>query len=263
MDIGVRNICFRTRTIEEGLDQAAELGLTAVQLAPQRLGLDDWSAAKASQLRTALESRGLRLTGLSAGPNLVDPARSEQSLAAFEQILRAAAELGAPAITGEVKAVPPGVSPAVCWETCVANVGRVAVRAEELGVVYGVEPGPHCLLNSTDRLELLLDAVDSPGLGVNLDPANLNSAGSDPIEATRRVGSRIVHTHAKDSHREADGAFSETALGEGDVDFPAWLAALAEVGYDGVLCLEREAGPDPMGDVRAGVERLRGWLGGS
>jgi len=49
----------------------------------------------------------------------------------------------------------------------------------------------------------------------------------------------------------------ELPLGEGDVDFPAWLAALHEIGYQGFLTIEREVGEDPETDIRKAVEYLK------
>ena len=43
--------------------------------------------------------------------------------------------------------------------------------------------------------------------------------------------------------------FKEVAVGTGDVDFPAYIAALKKVGYDGYLTIERETGADPETDI--------------
>ena len=88
----------------------------------------------------------------------------------------------------------------------------------------------------------------------------------------------IVHTHAKDGVMIkktdpqviydffADGGiedlrlsdyFLETPLGEGHVDFDAYLNALREIGFNGYLTIEREAGPDPVTDVRIAMDLLR------
>ena len=58
---------------------------------------------------------------------------------------------------------------------------------------------------------------------------------------------------AKDGLR-GDG---EVPLGEGDVDFPRYVAALDEVGYDGFLTIEREAGGNPVGDIERAARYLR------
>jgi sugar phosphate isomerase/epimerase len=50
--------------------------------------------------------------------------------------------------------------------------------------------------------------------------------------------------------------FIETPLGQGDVDFAPYLAALEEVGYRGFLTIEREVGDDPAKDIGLAKEHL-------
>ena len=43
--------------------------------------------------------------------------------------------------------------------------------------------------------------------------------------------------------------FKEVPLGEGQVDWPKYIAALREIGFDGFLTIERECGDDPQADI--------------
>ena len=45
-------------------------------------------------------------------------------------------------------------------------------------------------------------------------------------------------------------AFQEVPLGTGQVDFPAYLKALEDIGYTGFLTIERECGEDPAKDIK-------------
>jgi len=91
-----------------------------------------------------------------------------------------------------------------------------------------------------------------------------------------------VHTHAKDGIRLAesdpnyiyqcfaegvpenfhmDQYFKEVPLGQGSVDFEAYIKALKEIGYKGYLTIEREVGENPVKDIKDAVrflQRLRG-----
>ena len=94
--------------------------------------------------------------------------------------------------------------------------------------------------------------------------------GQDPVEAVYILRDYIVHTHLKDGRRLkvsdpveiyrsfAEGGiealnvadyFIETPVGEGDVDFKAYIAALKDIGYNGFLTIERETGADPSADI--------------
>ena len=92
--------------------------------------------------------------------------------------------------------------------------------------------------------------------------------GDDPVTAVHNLKDYIVHTHAKDGvmlqktnpefiyrvtpmPEELLGIrfFKEVALGDGGVDFTAYLKALDEIGYRGFLTIEREVGEDPAADI--------------
>jgi len=147
--------------------------------------------------------------------------------------------------------------------------------AASRGVTFAIETGPELALT----LKGFLDAVNSRGIGVNMDPANLVMVtGDDPVQAVRTLGRYIVHTHAKDgvklgpcdpvqvynafADHNVEGLdfgklFDEVPLGEGAVKWDEYLAALKEIGYRGFLTIEREVGNDPAADIRRAVEFLR------
>ena len=55
----------------------------------------------------------------------------------------------------------------------------------------------------------------------------------------------------------ACAGFKEVPLGEGEVDWDAYLGALREVGFDGFLTIERECGADPTADIKTAVAFLK------
>ena len=88
----------------------------------------------------------------------------------------------------------------------------------------------------------------------------------------------IVHTHAKDGVKLgacdpefvfdcfakgdieavlALDSFQEVPLGEGQVNFPAYLCALKDIWYDGFLTVERECGDKPEADIKMAVNYLK------
>ena len=103
--------------------------------------------------------------------------------------------------------------------------------------------------------------------------------GQDAVEAVKMLKDYIVHTHAKDGimldpnqkpedvyHAFAVGGvdalnackgFKEVPLGEGQVDWDAYIAALKEIGYDGFLTIERECGDNPENDITLAASFLK------
>ena len=111
---------------------------------------------------------------------------------------------------------------------------------------------------------------------MNLGNELRHGHGDDPVAAVHTLKNYIVHTHAKDGRRlfykdpelvygiaadqdvVTDHSFIELPLGEGDVDFPKYLKALTDIGYQGFLTIEREVGEDPVKDIRGAVSFLKG-----
>jgi len=228
-------------------------------VAPSENGIVNWSASEQREFGEKVRLMGLAISATSGGPNLVDPSVADESVEKFKAFLQLAMNVGAGLVCAEVKAVPEGLSVDDAWKRCVASVKAVCEYAADIGARYAVEPGPHCLVRDGATIMRLIESVDHPCLGVNYDPANVNSAGADPVADARLVSNHIFHTHAKDSVRTADG-YRETVLGEGDVDFDALVQVYSEAGYDGWLCIEREASTRTDDDLRRSREFLAGVL---
>ena len=183
-----------------------------------------------------------------------------------------AKELGSDIVTTHIGVVPSDPSHpryAVMQDAC----RTLAEFADGMGSHFALETGPE----PATVLRRFLDSLGSHGVAVNLDPANLVMVvGDDPVGAVRILKEYIVHTHAKDgvmvqktnpeyiygvtpTPEDVRGAvfYRELPLGEGKVGFPAYLAALEEVGYRGFLTIEREAGDDPVKDIGDAAAFLR------
>ena len=108
-----------------------------------------------------------------------------------------------------------------------------------------------------ETMAMFLRGLDRPNVGVNLDPANLILyAKGEPIAAIRALGPWIRQCHMKDAvHTKTPGTWGEEVrLGTGEIDWKVFLRTLDEVKFAGNLCIEREAGKDRVGDIRAARE---------
>ena len=136
----------------------------------------------------------------------------------------------------------------------------LADEAARRGITLLMETGQE----TAECLRELLEDLNHPALGVNFDPANMILYGKgDPVAAVRTLGPWIRHVHVKDAIRtKQPGTWgSEVPWGEGEVGTTAFLDALKEVGFVGVLAIEREAGNNRLGDIRLAAERLAGYGG--
>ena len=112
---------------------------------------------------------------------------------------------------------------------------------------------------SAETLAHALDALGDPTIGVNFDPANMILYGmGDPVTAVRTLAPRIAQVHIKDAlpTKVAGTWGSEVRAGTGAVDWTEFFAALSHVPATIRHAIEREAGDNRVGDIRAAVEML-------
>lgn len=281
MKIGVLSESFRLPMLQ-AVDQAAALGLDGLQIyaVGEELDCGRCNPGTVRELRRHIESKGLcvsavcgDLGGHGFAIEQDNPAKIETS----RRIVDLALELSTHVITTHIGVIPQDTGCrryAVMQQAC----ARLSEYAKSVGAVFAIETGPE----KAETLRRFLDSLPQGGIGVNMDPANLVMVtDDDPVQAVRTLAPYIVHTHAKDGRRLrpsdpqtvydffAEGGigdlrleeyFIETPLGGGDVDFPAYLNALREIGYDGFLTIEREVGKDPAADILHARDFLRQYL---
>jgi len=250
--IGVMIESFRLG-VKPGIEKAAAIGsdgfqiyVTKGEMAPENM---DKSARR--EFREFVADKGLVISALCAdyGWGFLDPEKNPELVEKSKRCVDLAVDLGTDVITTHVGTLPddtgdPG------YQACKEAVSELGAYAAEKGVSFATETGPE----SPEALKEFLDAVNSPGIKVNYDPANFCMKGFDQLGGVEVLKDYIVHTHAKDG---LTNQRKEVPLGEGDVDFPKWIALLDKIGYDGFLTIEREVGDDPVSDIVKAVQFLR------
>jgi L-ribulose-5-phosphate 3-epimerase len=132
---------------------------------------------------------------------------------------------------------------------------------------YGAQHGQSFVLETgqepADVLLTFLRDVERTNIGINFDPANMIMYGTgDPIQALGVLAQHVVSVHCKDGvwpPKGVAGALgSERPLGSGDVGMPQFIAKLKQVGYTGILSIEREIEDEEQkkADMRAAVKLL-------
>ena len=82
-------------------------------------------------------------------------------------------------------------------------------------------------------------------------------------DALKRLLPRIVQCHIKDAvETTTPGTWgTKMPVGAGDVDWRAFLDALAAQGFSGNLIIEREGGANRGGDVPTAIDHLSKLMG--
>lgn len=117
---------------------------------------------------------------------------------------------------------------------------EIAAQIQDLKSVFVLEPlnryEQHFPRTVADGVEIA-GQVQSRNIGVLADFFHMNIEEAN-IEATLRdFAGKYHHVHLADSNRLLPG--------QGHLDFPRYIRALVETGYDGVMALECGIGGDP------------------
>jgi len=263
--IGVITDSFRL-DFKSAVKKAAEVGAQGIQpyaTDGTELAYSNMTSAKIAELRTIVADNGLCFSALCGdfgkgfSSKEENPLRIEKS----KQIIDLALALGANIVTTHVGVIPQDKN---CEKyQLMLEAGRqLAEYAASNKAYFALETGLESAQAMRDYLDLL-----PKGIAVNYDPANLVMvAADDPVQGVYTLKDYIVHTHAKDGIQIKKATdvercvYKELPLGQGDVPFDPYLAALADIGYNGFLTIEREVGENPEADIKMAVGFLKGKM---
>lgn len=275
--VGVIINSFRT-DIPTAVKKAAECGAQGIQVYATRGEMSPLELVgnKRKEFLDLVKSNGLVISALCGdlgGGGFIHKDLNRERVDFSKKILDLAKELETDVVTTHIGVVPDDPNHdryKIMQEACF----ELAEYADSIDAHFAVETGPETSL----VLKGFLDSLNSTGVGVNLDPANLVMVtGDDPVQAVHNLKKYIVHTHAKDGKQifykdpeivygikkdviVTEDSFIEVPLGEGSVDWPNYLKALEDIGFDGFLTIEREVGDNPEKDIRTAVDFLNNLM---
>ena len=242
-------------TLAEACDRIAATGYTGVEVladVPHAYPLR-FEDREARRLRERLDSLGLAPVALNGNtamgywdpvpeeltfePSLVsgDEARREARIRIIEAALALAATVGAPVVpitTGRPLSDEPA---AVLRARLLEGLERVLRAADLAGVDLAIECEPGQFIETSANLKKLLDEVDHPRLGANLDIGHAVCVGEDPADSVRLLAPHLKHLHLEDIK---DRVHHHLIPSLGDIDFAAVRRALDEISYAGAAAVE-------------------------
>ena len=231
---------LRERPVAEALATLAACGFTKVDLwgRPPHFSADPAEVDPAA-VEAAAAAAGVRIANLGSYPGaaFASDSAAEQQAALDEMTatIDLAVRFGARSIrvrpgTGEDPAVIARIAPLF---------RESAAYAEARGIALGMENHQGSLAGLPDACVELCERVGSKHFGILYEPCNLLHGGVDYRAVFDRFAPWIVHVHVKDG-AVADGVFTRTHLGEGDIDYAWVVESLERLGYDGDYALEYE-----------------------
>lgn len=126
------------------------------------------------------------------------------------------------------------------WELAIDAYKHLGAIAEKGGARIAFETHNCYLHDLATPTKKLLDMIDSPAVGANVDMGNivLNVNGETLENALEILNSKIYYIHLKNMIKLPGGGFLGTGMGDGCINNRAFLRILHEQGYAGIVCLE-------------------------
>ncbi|MFC9174305.1 MULTISPECIES: sugar phosphate isomerase/epimerase family protein [Streptomyces] len=249
--------------LDDALGLLADLGYDGVGLTLDHMHLDPLApglAERTREVRRRLTSLGLRVTVETGaryvldprrkhGPSLLDPdpeARAART-ALLVRAVDVAAELGAHAVHCFSGITPPATSTDTAWKRLTEAITPVLDAADRSGIPIAVEPEPgHLLATLADFHHLRALLGDPAPLGLTLDIGHCQCLEeASPVQCVQDSAPWLRHVQIEDMRR---GVHEHLPFGDGEIDFPPVLAALAAADYQGLTVVElprhSHAGPE-------------------
>ena len=268
--LGVIHYNWPDFSFEDFLRFAADNGYGYVEL----MSTDIWQSGQydgdlkqmreaAQKVRREVENHNLKVSALGAGNDFaqLDSDAIKHQVARMKTVCELARELGEETVVrsegGAYKDEIPEGDDKV-WDAMHECFARCVPFLDELGVSLAIDN--HGLVtNEGDKFIALLNRLDHPRLGSNLDTMNFRWWGNN-IETCNRyyeqLAACVLHVHLKDGFDSREN-YKGQALGEGEVDLQHAVNVLNAVNYNGVYAAEYE-GPEAEGGV--GYAKCAQWM---
>ncbi|WP_404365788.1 hydroxypyruvate isomerase [Marinobacter sp.] len=180
------------------------------------------------------------------------PERTGEFRDGVTQAIQYAEALGCARVNCLAGLRPPTLSFDRAWETLVDNVSWAAEQCRGAGVDLLVEAinsrvdMPGFLLDRSDRVIELIEAVDASNLGFQYDIYHMQIMEGDLIRTMERLLPHIGHIQFADNPGRHEP-------GTGEINFPRVFHALDAMGYEGWASAEYH----PLNSTRSGLSWLK------
>lgn len=140
------------------------------------------------------------------------------------------------------------------WKNTAETFKKVGAECEKIGMKLAFETHMVYIHDTPKPARKLVDMIDSPAVGVNMDYGNTVYFINIPtVEETIDIyGDKLFYTHLKNSSSIGGNRFP-TALSDGEINHRLYLKKLADVGYNGPIGIEAPRGGDRQWFVRQDI----------
>jgi sugar phosphate isomerase/epimerase len=233
------------------IDYCADLGCEGAELTsyyfPKQL-----SDAYLLKIKRHAFMRGVAISGTAVGNRFTDlpgPARTEQ-IAHVNQWIDRAATMGAAHIRVFAGNAPKQGSWKEAVARCIEGLKSCCDYAAKKGVFLGIE-NHGGIVAEADPLIEIVESIDSPWLGINLDTGNFHT--DDPYGDIAKCAPYAVNVQLKVE-------IAPRGKSKSPSDLSRLIHILRGANYQGFVVLEYEAAEDPWKAIPKHVETLKPLL---
>lgn len=246
--------------LEQSIAKTAELGYEGVEIMGKRphLSVLDYSLEDCQRIGDLIEKHQLKVAAVAGYTNFTGGMDSpevpfvEMQVDYVDQLAQRAALLGGDLVRIFSSYERDDVPFARQWQVTIDAIRQCADRAAIHGVKIGIQ-NHHDIGVDTRALEQLLVEVDRSNVVAMFDCWSIHLRGADLAADVNRMASKIGFTTVADyvmipryrydqqmvNYLAHDPAFVRAVpMGEGELDYTTFFAALKQVGYDGWVCYE-------------------------
>jgi sugar phosphate isomerase/epimerase len=232
MKLGANSVLFGGYDMETAFKHLALAGYDGIELSAidgmsEHLVLSRWQEV-ASDIKRLAKEYNLELLAME---------QPSQDAAIMEKAFQSAVEIGIPIIN----CGPGGKSgDEATLQQSIDSLGKLSLMAEKYGVTLCVKAHVGAAIYNTPTTIKLMQAINSPAFGIDMDPSHIYRAGENPVEALKSVIHRVKHIHIRDckGRQQGPGKPELQANGRGDIDLVGYISVLQENHYQGPVDLE-------------------------
>lgn len=234
----------------EAITDISALGFPGIQL---RSNIVTEFAQKPSALRDLLQQHNLALVALSSGDLNIENNESEELArhTANARFLQDAHGLYLQVICSRPKRASNGDD----YKRLSRLLTELGKRTADFGISLAYHNHMNSLVQHSEELQRVFDAVDPRYAKLELDIAHYFAANGDPAEAIEKYHDALLFLHIKDVQMAAPGpaksdgsatmkdGYQFVELGRGQIDLPGVFAALKKVAFRGWAVVELDSVP--------------------
>jgi hexulose-6-phosphate isomerase len=225
---------------------SAETGFAGIEIGLAREGFFsiDGDPADTDTVARLAHETGLTISGMLAGPlgqippTSNDPSVRAEAVRVVRRTIEVAPHLGVDTLLLVPGRVEVDVPYGVAWDRALAFVRELIPDCERHGITLAVENVWNRMIYSPIEMRHFVETIGHPLVGVYWDAGN-HAPYTWPQHWPPVLGNHIRRVHVKGFNTNAGPTWPGfVRLLDGTIDWPAVMASLRAIGYDGWVTIE-------------------------